>query len=329
MKPKPNRAPGWKKWRAVLVLAIAGVCFASVPGQAQTVVFETGFDAEEGYRNDADLTGQNGWQGDGADGILVDFFEGLGQQAYIGFSVPPGDTNATFSVFRPVNFSPVAAGQALVKFSVRMQIVDSSSTNGPFDDFRWSVYNTNATRLFSLDFDNDTWLISYLLDDGTGFVSTEKGFDTAGFYDLLIEMNFARNLWTARLNDELIVNAQPISAAGNPLHLGDISAVWVLRDPSFPGDNYLLFDNYRITAEAAPAIAPTLEFLGISSGGSYQARVYGEPGLVYRIEASNDLREWEPLLTFTAPSGGSLDFEDPAASKFSRRFYRVRQGGAF
>lgn len=325
---KSDTAAGWRKWRTGLALGLACFWLAS-PTEAQTVVFGTGFEAEEGYQNDADLTGQLGWLGDGADGVLTNFFEGLGQQAYIGYTIPSGDTNATFSVYRPVNFAPLAANRALVRFSVRMQIVDSSSTNGPFDDFRWSVYNTNSTRLFSLDFDNDTWLVSYLLDDGSGFISTEKGFDTKGYYDLLIEMNFARNLWTAWLNDEVLVDGAPISAAGNPLHLGDIAAVWILREPSFPGDNYMLFDEYWITAESAPAAAPELEFLRISNGGSFQARVYGEPGLAYRIEASTDLQAWEHLMTFTLPSGGILDFQDPDAVRYPRRFYRVRQGGAF
>ncbi len=325
---KPKSATVWR-WRRGLALAVACLWLASPVGaKAATLIYGTAFEAEEGYLIDADLTGQLGWLGEGADGVLTNFFEGLGQQAYIGYSIPEGDTNATFSVYRPVNFAPLAANQAMVTFSVRMQIIDSSSTNGPFDDFRWSVYSTNSTRLFSLDFDNETWLISYLLDDGSDFISTGKGFDTEGYYDLLIEMNFARNLWTARLNDEVIVNAQPISAAGKPLHLGDIAAVWILREPSFPGDNYMLFDEYWITAEAAPAMAPELEFLRILSGGSFQARVYGEPGLAYRIEASTDLQEWQHLMTFILPEGGILDFQDPDAPKFSRRFYRARQGEA-
>jgi hypothetical protein len=57
----------------------------------------------------------------------------------------------------------------VVTFTVVMSIADSSDP-ALRDSFRWSVYNTNAepTRLFSLDFDNATTNIAYLLDDDEG-----------------------------------------------------------------------------------------------------------------------------------------------------------------
>src|SRR4029079_16901271 len=99
----------------------------------------------------------------GASGILSNFFPGLGQQAYLGFTAPERNTNEFFSVYRPVNVAPIPTNQSLLRFSVLMQIVDSTSTNGPWDDFRWSVYNTNGVRLFTLDFDNASLMVSYIL----------------------------------------------------------------------------------------------------------------------------------------------------------------------
>jgi hypothetical protein len=98
-----------------------------------------------------------------------------------------------------------------------------------------------------------------------------------------------------------------------------------VRDPTFPGDNFLLFDNYTITVGSVPSIQPRLEATGIGADGSYQARVYGEPGLVYRIESSTDLVQWTPVLTFTAPADGILEFQDPAAPDLRQRFYRAAQ----
>ena len=119
-------------WRNVWGLVLISFCIAAAPTiRGQTVLYETGFEVDEGYSSDFDLTGQEGWVGHGADGILTNFFEGLGQQAYIGFSVPAGDTNDAFSVYQPINFAPLSANLPLVKFSVRMQIVDTTSTNGP------------------------------------------------------------------------------------------------------------------------------------------------------------------------------------------------------
>ena len=138
-------------------------------------------------------------------------------------------------------------------------------------------------------------------------------------------MNFARNLWSALLNDEVIVNAKPITTTGRALNLGDIDAIWSVRDPNAPGDNYMVFDDYRITADAVQPLPPRLESFGKRPDGSYQIRLYGEPGAVYRIEASVDLILWQPLLTVTAPTGGVLDFQDPAAPGFTKRFYRASQ----
>lgn len=304
-------------------LVIAGVV-ADAP--AQTVVFSTGFEAAEGYNTEANLSDQQDWVGTGADGILSNFFGDGDQQAYIGYSAPAGAPADFYYVYQPLKLDPVQTVGAVVKFAVTMQIVDSSSTNGPWDDFRWSAYNTNGQRLFSLDFDVASYAISYLLDDEAGFVPTGRQFDTLGLYELVISMNFGRNLWTASLNDEVVVHAKPITTTGSMLNLGDIDAVWSLRDSRAPGDNYMVFDDYRVTVEPAPSISARLEFAGLGLGGSYQARLYGEPGLVYRIEASSDLVEWQPLLTVTAPAGGVLDFQDSTAASFGRRFYRARQG---
>ena len=139
-------------------------------------------------------------------------------------------------------------------------------------------------------------------------------------------MNFAHNLWTALLNDEVIVNAQPITTAGSALNLGDVDAVWALRDPKKPGDNYLLFDNYTITQQSGSSIPPRLEATGSTKPGTpFGLRLYGEPGLAYQVEGSEDYKTWAPVLTFTAPQGGILEFQDAAAPAHSRRFYRARQ----
>lgn len=293
---------------------------------AQTTVYSTGFERSEGYDPEITLIGQGGWvgYGTGGNGILTNFLEGLGQQAYIGYT-PPEDTNSNFfSVFRPVNVAPIPAGHPVIKFSVIMQIVDSSTPTAPRDDFRWSVYNTNGMRLFSLDFDNHALAVSYLLDNDAGFVEIGP-FDNFGYYDLAIYMNFARNLWSATLNDVPIVTAQPITTQNAPLNLGDIDAVWSLRDPAAPGDNYLLFDEYTVTIEPGTAIPSRVEFLGFDSSRQSQIRLYGEPGLAYRLETSSDFKVWTELLTFTAPSSGILDVRDAAAPNNSFRFYRARQ----
>src|ERR1044071_7587778 len=74
---------------------------------AQRVVYSTGFEFSEGYTDiQGDLAGHKGWVGTSGNGIVTNFFEGLGQQAYIGFSAPPGGTNDIYYVSQPINLTP-------------------------------------------------------------------------------------------------------------------------------------------------------------------------------------------------------------------------------
>ena len=312
-----------------LALALGFAAWASVisaqgqntPRQA-VVLFSTGFEAVEGYEQKFSLGGQNAWVnlGSGGNGLLTNFLPGFGQSAYVGFFAP-SQKEETLHLLRPVDLAPIPTNLSLVTFSVTMQLVDSS--NGHFDDFRWSVYNTNGTRLFSIDFENSSFGISYGLDDQAGFVPAGLAFDHQGSYDLVITMNFARNLWSASLNEVILANSKPITTMGSALNLGDIDVVWVVRNPGNPGDNFMVFDNYTIVAENKPSIPPSIVPQGFLNNRQFGLRFYGEQGLNYVVEASADLVRWEPIKVITAPGGGVFDFQDPDASRFPHRYYRA------
>ena len=292
----------------VLVFGLVASC-ARLCAASPTTVFHTGFEAAEGYSTQSDLDGQNGWTkfGSGGNGVLDNFFAGYGQQAYIGFT-PPANADDTLNVWRPINLAPVPANTPLVQFSVLMAVMDSS--NGRRDDFRWSVYNTNGYRLFSLDFDGVSLDISYVLDDGAGFVATGRNFARATIYELIVLMDFSRNQWSATLDDAVLVNAKPITTVGSALHLGDVDAVWSIRVPGSPGDNYLLFDEYLITAAPAVAAPPVLQHKARLAGGEFLLRLFGDPGVTLVIDASSDLQNWTPVKTNTVPNDGVFDFLD-------------------
>jgi hypothetical protein len=253
--------------------------------------------------------------------LVSGFFEGVGQHAFIGFTLPQEKDSAFVNIWRSINFTP-SASQSIVQFSVRMQIVPS--TDGHTDDFRWSVYNAAAERLFTIDFDTSALQISYSLDNPTDFTATGLGFDTSGFYDLEVWMDFTRNLWTATVNDVVIANSKPITATGAALTLGDINAVWALRQPDTPGDNYMVFDDYSVAVANTSSIPPRIEQLGIGKNGAFILRVFGEEGLNYAIESTRNGREWETQRTFQAPAGGIFDFEDADVVGTPIRFFRSR-----
>lgn len=293
----------------------------------ERILFETGFEQFEGYDPDFDLAGQNGWVGlgSGGNGILAGPIEGFqGQVAYVGFN-PPQGTNDLLNLFRPVALVPVGNNLPLITFKVSVQFFDSTTSAPFFDDFRWSAYNTREERLFTIDFDNDAQQINYILDDGKGFRTTGWTFAPNEPYDLTITLNFARNLWTADINGAVIVNAQPISTRGSKLDLNEIDAVWAVRTPGKPGDNFMIFDDYKLTALPIDEIPPTLELIGQLTSGPTLIRVLGEPGVRYILERTSDFIHWTEAASgrATAPDG-LLELQDSTALRSNQRFYRAR-----
>jgi len=57
------------------------------------------------------------------------------------------------------------------------------------------------------------------------------------------------------------------------------------------------------------------------TGNGFQLHVTGPAG-TYSLQASTNLASWLLISTTNAPSG-MLDFNDPDAISFPRRFYRV------
>jgi hypothetical protein len=215
------------------------------------VAFSTQFSSAAGYSSALPLAGQNGWLGSGTgqSGVVTNFFAGSGQQAYVGFA-PTTAGNSGGSVWRPVTIS--SNENRIVRFTVLMRVVDS--TNARYDQFRWSIYNTNGTRLFSLVFDNFNLSISTLSQSGADLVPTGRSFSNTSIYQLEILMSYAQNVWSASLDGVPIVSSQPMGNLGTVLDVGSARAVWVVRDAASPGDNYMLFDNYAL--EVITALIP-------------------------------------------------------------------------
>ncbi len=310
----------------VVSLFVAGLVLplSSAPA-ATTNIYFTQFEPGEGYNSASNLVGQVGWEGDGTggNGLVSDFIPGQGQHAYVGFDAPAAGDDLLF-VWQPINFNPVAAGYPIVKFSTQMQIQDS--TNGEYDFFQWGVYNSLTQPLFILDFDNasEDLNINYRLDGTNAYVNTGVRFAHDTTYTLKVVMNFAANHWSATLNDTLITTNQPITTTNALLTLGDIDATWVLYDPEVPaGNNFMVFDNYRITAETLPVVPAQVQYLGRTGEGWAILRVFGADGAKWALEATTNLVHWTAVKT-NSISGAYYDQVDTAAAGAPHRFYRAR-----
>ncbi|MSU61899.1 MAG: hypothetical protein EXS31_05800 [Pedosphaera sp.] len=290
------------------------------------VLYNANFELAQGFDPKLTVAGQDGWvaSDDGGSGLVESgrFING-GQQAFIGFNPPNGKTNDFLSLWRPINYTPAATNGSVLKFSVQMQILPSQ--NGGKDDFRWSAYNVNGNRLFSLDFNTLSLLISYGLDDTNAFASTGFAFDTLGSYVLTIWMDFTRNQWSALLNDTFIANSKAITTTGVTLDFGDMDAVWAIRQPGSPGDNYMLFDDYRVTVEGVTSIPSRLEILDLETNGVLRLKAACQAGLKYAIETSQDMKIWSQVKTFIAPPGGELEFDDRDLPATTVRYFRLVQ----
>ncbi len=319
------------KWLCQLclltVLVWIGVAQPAGNGAARRVIYFTGFEVTEGYpaaSENTDLVGQVDWVGDGSggNGILTNFFEGEGQQAYAGFNPPAAPKDVFLNLWRPLDVATPAPGDSVIRFAVLMQIVDS--TNKQYDDFRWSAYNTAGQRLFTLNFDNYTADIGYALDTG-GFVSSGFKFSNDAMYELEIFMNFARTNWTALLNGVVVVDSQPLTTTGLKLDLSDVDAVWALHQAGSAGDNYLIFDNYEIDAEPGATIPSLLELVGRDAQGQFSLMLHGERNMAYAIEVTDDFSAgWTPLATNRLATG-LWNFTDTTATNYARSFYRARE----
>jgi hypothetical protein len=292
---------------ALLALSPSPRCLAAA------LIYRTGFEVSEGYSTNRDLVGQKGWisSGSGGNGILGGVFPGEGQSAYVGFS-PPLSGDSYLFVYQPIN-----KNLPRVQFSAHCSVFDSSNTN--WDNFYWGVFNQRGDLLFNLDFDNFDLSVYYWLDGTNSRVWSGLAFTNAVNYPVTLDIDFARNRWSATFNGALLATNQPVTTVGSPLNLGDIDPAWIIFDTNAPGDNYMVFDDYTITASLPP---PKLSWLGMLNNAPI-LRLSGTPGMSFAIDASTNLLAWVPLKT-NITTGGSFDYVDTAAAGLPRRFYRGR-----
>jgi hypothetical protein len=291
------------------------------PASPSLLLYSTSFEASEGFQTGAALADQAGWQGSGSggNGIATNFFTGETQTAFIGFT-PPTNENRSFSLSRRINYRPLDTELPVVNFSVLMAVYDSTSTNR--DDFVWRIANTDGKILAAVDFNNVDRSIHYLLENSPAFTPTGLSFSNGTPYTLNIRLNFAQNRWSADLNGASLLSNQPLTTTNSLLSLASIGAQWVIRNPERPGDNFMVFDNYRIEAGPDTPPQPALQ-INWSPERQIRIRLEGEAGADYALEASTDLVRWELLTTLSSATGIS-EFTDPGAGNSRMRFYRAR-----
>lgn len=333
----------------LLTGAAAGALLSSSPTAhaappIRTNLFFTGFEFVEGFDPLYLLDEQNGWyhlpvyNGEinidlPADGILVNAFPGLGQQAWVGGEFVEDNPIDQVQVWHPTVLDPIPTETPIIKFSVLMAIEDLEPTDKG-DFFRWSIYNSDDVRLFSLDFDNLDRSIAYLLENSNpqpeDFIPITTPFVRNVPQLLEISIHFANNTWSAWLDStQLVANAPVTTESATKKSLGQIRALWIpttaAPSPAHHEKSRLVFDNFSLSAESEPTIPiePTLLTLGRTTNGFYALRLIGEPNCRYVLDYSTDSSTWFPFRTNIAVDG-SFDHIDTNAPVLPQRFFRAR-----
>ena len=254
---------------------------------AEGGIYETDFEMFPFGSNTLD--GFDGWvdtdPNSGTSGIFEP--EAGSQAAWIGYNTT---SKSYVSLYRTVNV-PFSTG--VVEFSVDMRIVDSTSARKR-DDFSFMLYNTEGYYLGEILFDNNTQKI-WRGDDGGQYIDTGHSFVRGADYTLSVSMDLVKNQWSAYLGEQLVFKDATLNSSGRALNLASVDIFWRPQLQGSSGDNFMIFDNYRLsTAKQTPVIV---------SSSEAQAKA-GEP-FTYKITATN-----APHLSFSAtglPPGLNVD----------------------
>jgi hypothetical protein len=318
---------------ALAVLIFCATLFLARPSCAAIELYYTDF--ENFPMTGADKwAGVDGWignnTGDGVHGIDQDIVQGLGKTGYIGVEAP---TTFFTRVHRVIGHDPVATGLPIVQYSAVVGIQDSV-TSTYRDHFYLSIYNSAGNLLGALKFDNTDATFGIWRNNGTTTeVDTGAAFINGVLHDLLITIDLENNRWSALLdNAPVFVNAD-FNQTTAPLNLGLIAAEWLAGQITTAtnfrtGDNWMLLDFISLSAFGAPAF--TISGMTFTLGGEIDFHWTGQPGFIYQVEYSLDMKSWFGDLPNSEKTVGgifeeNLEYTDPAPPVNQPRYYRIER----
>ena len=206
-------------------------------------------------------------------GIDTNLVAGMGQTAALGYlaSTPPPNTTQFIRVGRKVTTEPVVAGNLPV-IDFYCQFGLTQSTNSRHDDFELLIYNWDDKVLGGLTFDlAQNKLFRYDANEyNTGSTDssyTDTGLSLSSLYGTVVEVtmrvNYKTNTWTASVGGVQVVGAATFTrrpTTGTNLAartFGSVQARWFITTVGYPGNNWMLFDDWSISASAEPTLPAT------------------------------------------------------------------------
>jgi hypothetical protein len=215
-----------------------------------------------------EVVGTDGWRGVRVNSEVQGIIDGLGgsgKAAYIGLLTP---TNRSGTMFRPLNFAPIAQARPIVSFSADVGVFDS--TNDRYDLFAVSLYNQAGQYLAGIWFNNADLTI-FGANGASARFTTPLKFEPDSMIRLDATVNFLANTWSAAWGGVPLFDNKPFNVDSRTLDLAYVTFDWLVSDANLAnaGDNFLLIDNFSVSASLglkAPAIVLQPESQTVQSG---------------------------------------------------------------
>ena len=321
--------------------------FALAPAAGAGEAYYTGF--SNFPTGDDTIIGVDGWLGShsglklhGVMGEAQHGVLGIGNAAYLGGRAARiSSTLANVNLRRPVLLDPVAIDQEIVTFQVVFGIKDSTqSANFRRDDFEFLIYNNSSQLLAGIQFDNSSlesgnptrriYRLSWSTQaNNFQYFNTGYSFLPETLETLRLRINLLTNLWTAELGGLPLFEDIPFHSGTRTRTFGQVLCNMIVRNrypltnDIYPGDNYLLYDDYLIRTDPVS----TQLLAARKTDGSVLLEWTEEAGYAYVVETSADLSQWTAVAatSHTASETGTASHTDVPPALPARRFYRVRR----
>ena len=266
------------------------------------------------------LAGTDGWVGSnlgqGVHGTVGNTDPSIGTAGFIGRASP---ASTAVLVYRRTPFTPSAQNGTEVRFSTKLML--NKSTSGDDDFFNIVVYNQDSEILSSLAFNMFNKTIRRRTDSGYETLGTE--FEFATLFELAFTIDFAGNTWTATMDGAPLFEDAPFAPARITLNLNEVGAAWIIYDPDNPGNNWMMFDDWRVEVRRPLRI----DSVTMAPGGAVNLRWRVSPGRDYKVQSSDDGETWSddlPQSSFSAGSGDRVfEYSDTTNGGARQRIYRV------
>jgi hypothetical protein len=198
--------------------------------------------------------------------------------------------------------------------------VTSNSVTG-FTGIAGGIYNLSGTVLLlntivagNSALTSSPDLTGNFISDGSNLIGNNQGATNLSIFDF---QNVSANLGPLQNNGGATLTCVPLPgslAIGNGASTGAPNT----DQRGVPRPQNGAFD---IGAVQVATSSPFVTGAAMVSGSGFSLNTIFDATNSYRIQASTNLTSW--INIFTNGSGGGINFIDPAATNFNRRFYRT------